>query len=979
MTQSLKKTFGFVCLALLCTLVACTSDIDTSSINNPTAEQTKGVSATIILPVQTISKTIDIATKETTKLYTVTLGDQDPQTVSADAGSVTFTNLPVGASTLTVTAWADEDKTQPIEYQSKTVEILANSTNQFTAELDFIYADTADAVFSDLKGTVSIAIDWSSTANTKVKEIQLIDDSADEGSNVLATQKVEENATNVDFIQQVPFTKRKGQFVHFRFLDANGKELGTSGMEVLRAAANQTSNLVDPFNQGNVSTLTLSSSALNESKPVTSASLAYTGKSGELRLSWTMPSSYSGVAITFYAENNAQNATMETLSKSEMAGMYADGAFTKTYTGLSEGTVYYATLAALHNDDGVDYASATITVNKLSPIVLTGLSINELGSDQILQKGRAVTFTASTTPENATDLGYTWSSSNESIFAVEDAKAGVFRVKGFGKATITVKSDAYDAVSTEKDFTVTLDQVKNVVARPNTGNLGVSWTAVTGATSYTLTKYADGTGTKTIKDITETSWTDTELKTGVSYQYTVQANAEIDGVDISGTTSAKSEAVTVPNPTITIAGATTSQVIANASLTGSTELVKGQSFTISLQNDVEGVTKYLWYLNGTSIDNGTVHTSGLDVITIGDETPGLLTSKVGQVQYLTLVMNDGTKDYSATYQFTYVSTPVESVVLDNVPENLTVVRGTKTQLTAHVMPLDADVQTITWKSSNTNLATIDADGNITVASDLSKFSDEERKVTFTATSTSNDNVKVETGEIALVAPVESISITNATRTLFVGGKNGYGTEQLAVTYLPADANESEKVVTGAYSSDDGIATIDDSLSVTAINGGHPTITIEGKNDTKATWQPTILKGHIWEYKKIIRNANILNQKSTTTELNSYVEGSTVDTTGQAANGNEYYFRVIYTDSASSTPDSSTFQDLSALGLSISYKFTDGSTTNGIEWSRYDLVAVNGDVYAFEVLRQANTNSSGVNVTVKLNDIELQTLGFKTSH
>lgn len=967
MTQSLKKTFGFVCLALLCTLVACTSDIDTSSINNPTAEQTKGVSATIILPVQTISKTIDIATKETTKLYTVTLGDQDPQTVSADAGSVTFTNLPVGASTLTVTAWADEDKTQPIEYQSKTVEILANSTNQFTAELDFIYADTADAVFSDLKGTVSIAIDWSSTANTKVKGIQLIDDSADEGSNVLATQKVEENATNVDFIQQVPFTKRKGQFVHFRFLDANGKELGTSGMEVLRAAANQTSNLVDPFNQGNVSTLTLSSSALNESKPVTSASLAYTGKSGELRLSWTMPGSYSGVAITFYAENNAQNATMETLSKSEMAGMYADGAFTKTYTGLSEGTVYYATLAALHNDDGVDYASATITVNKLSPIVLTGLSINELGSDQILQKGRAVTFTASTTPENATDLGYTWSSSNEDILAVEDAVAGVFRVKDIGKATITITSDAYD-ISATKDFIVTLGEVKNVVARPNTGNLGVSWTAVTGATSYTITKYADGTEAKTVDGVTDTSWTDTELKTGVSYQYTVQANAMVGDVDVSGTTSAKSEAVTVPNPTVTIAGATTSQVIANASLTGSTELVKGQSFTISLQNDVEGISKYLWYLNGTSIDNEKVHTSGLEVITISDETPGLLSSKVGQVQYLTLIMNDGKKDYSATYQFTYVSTPVETIVLDSVPENLTVVRGTATQLTAHVMPLDADVQTFSWSSSNPELATIASDGTITVASDLSAFSDDMRKVTFTATSTSNADVKVETSGITLVAPVESISITNAARTLFVGGENGYGTEQLAVSYLPADANQSEKTVTGSYSSDDGIATVDDNLLVTAVGAGSATITVEGKNGTKATWTPIqVLQGHILQYKSNGKDRNV------------YVENTTVDTTGAAFSGREYYFRVVYTNSASSTPDSTTFQDLSALGLSISYEFSDGSTTHGLAGTRYDLYAVDGDAYAFEVLRQANTDSSGVNVTVKLNDTELQKLSFSTSH
>ena len=208
-------------------------------------------------------------------------------------------------------------------------------------------------------------------------------------------------------------------------------------------------------------------------------------------------------------------------------------------------------------------------------------------------------------------------------------------------------------------------------------------------------------------------------------------------------------------------------------------------------------------------------------------------------------MNDGTKDYSATYQFTYVSTPVSAIVLDSVPENLTVVRGTKAQLTAHVMPLDADVQTFTWSSSNTELATIDADGNITVASNLSAFTDDERKVTFTATSTSNADVKVTTSEITLVAPVESISITNAVKDLFVNGLNGFATEQLTITYAPADVSESEKGIAGAYSDDTGVATVDASLLVTATGSGNTNITVEGKNGTSAKWNATVYSGDIY--------------------------------------------------------------------------------------------------------------------------------------
>lgn len=294
-----------------------------------------------------------------------------------------------------------------------------------------------------------------------------------------------------------------------------------------------------------------------------------------------------------------------------------------------------------------------------------------------------------------------------------------------------------------------------------------------------------------------------------------------------------------------------------------------------------------------------------------------------------------------------------------MPENLTVVRGTKTQLTAHVMPLDADVQTFTWSSSNTELATIASDGTITVASDLSKFSDEERKVTFTATSTSNTDAKVQTNEITLVAPVESISITNAARTLFVGGENGFGTEQLAVTYLPADANENEKVVTGAYSSDDGVITVDDNLLVTAVGPGSATITVEGKNDAKTTWTLTqVLKGHILEY------------QSDGTNVNKYVEDTDVKTSGELFAGKKYYFRLVFTNSNSETPDSTTFISLSDLDVTMSFMFDNGTHDDG---AGLHLVGVDDDKFYFE--RYARAVDRTITVKATKNGKELQTMSF----
>ncbi len=837
----------FTSLCCLLCLGACTSELDAIQEEKNGQSSSEGISATIHLPGGATSKTIDITPDAISDvaLYAVTLGDETKD-VAYGAGSVTFGNLHVGEYTLVVVAYADEEKQKPVEYKSESVSILAGSTNEITATLDFIYQDTCEE-YASLVGTITLPIDWSATKNAGVTTIQLIASGQEEGENVLASQSVQEGEMKCTFTQEIPITPRKGSYVHFRFLNAQEVELGSSQMEVMRIAANQSSHLVDPLNNGEVSSIVLNANALNAGKGVGSAKFVYTKTPGELQLVWTMPSSYCGMQITFYEEGKADEATITNLTRADLVAM--GGAGEKTYENLTQGTTYFAELVVFHNDDGAEYPSAATTVSKIAPIPLTGLAINELSEETALEKGRSVTFTLSTNPENASDLGYTWSSQDESILAVEDEEKGTFRVKGYGRTTVQVASDVYD-VTAVKEVTVPLGEVYNILASASTSQMLVSWTEVEEADSYTLTKYADGSLVKTVDGITGTSWNDDDLTTGVAYQYTLQANKSVDGVDVSGPVSAKTEEVTPASPTILIEGASAQSVQISASSLSGTELVKGDQITVSLSEEVEGITSYTWLLNGTSVDD-KVHTTGRDIITIDSNTPGILSSKAGQIQYLTLIMSDGEKEYSASYQFTYVSVPVASIVIDTSLSSLT--RGVNNQLVAHVEPLDADVQTFTWTSSNEELATIDSDGNITISDDMSSYTDAERVVTFTATSTSNESISATTSQITLIAPVESISITNAQKDLFVNGQNGYGSEQLSVTYYPSDASASEKTIVSSYSSNNGVATVS-GLTVTPRGSGNATITVEGKNGIKAIWNASVYAGAIY-----YEGSNVTNQ------------------------------------------------------------------------------------------------------------------------
>ena len=155
-------------------------------------------------------------------------------------------------------------------------------------------------------------------------------------------------------------------------------------------------------------------------------------------------------------------------------------------------------------------------------------------------------------------------------------------------------------------------------------------------------------------------------------------------------------------------------------------------------------------------------------------------SSVGAGYYFVVCTGTGSNTYF-TQLIVGGSTPVTPTVnsVTVAPASVTLEPNNTQQLTATVdaTPSSAD-KTVTWSSSDSDVATVSTTGVVTAVAPGSA----------TITATSNmDNTKTGTCSVTVNAPaapieVESISMKAAT-TIAIGGS-----ETLAVTYNPADAN-----------------------------------------------------------------------------------------------------------------------------------------------------------------------------------------------
>jgi uncharacterized protein YjdB len=221
-----------------------------------------------------------------------------------------------------------------------------------------------------------------------------------------------------------------------------------------------------------------------------------------------------------------------------------------------------------------------------------------------------------------------------------------------------------------------------------------------------------------------------------------------------------------------------------------TTIVKGETITLKATVSPDDATDktVTWKSDNTK------------VATVDEQTGKVTAVSTGTVT-ITCTATDGsgvTKSCTIT-----VTTPVTKVKLDATSK--TIAKGNSVTLTAKVTPAKA-YQNVTWKSSNTKVATVSSSGKVTAK--------KVGKATITCTAADGSGKKA-TCKITVTTPVTKIKL-NKTKATLKKGKS----VKLKATVTPSKAC---KKVTWK-SSNTKVATVSSSGKVTAKKKGTATIT-----------------------------------------------------------------------------------------------------------------------------------------------------------
>ncbi len=482
------------------------------------------------------------------------------------------------------------------------------------------------------------------------------------------------------------------------------------------------------------------------------------------------------LTATVSPDNASDKTYAWTSSNPDVATVAEDG----TVTAIAPGNT---TITATSNDGGKT-ASCEVSVAKR----IIHVESVTLSGETSVTAGDTVTFTYTITPSDATVQDVKWSSSDESVIKV-DADGTAVVLKN-GVATITV---------------TTVDGEKTASAKILASPLLVSSLSLD-VTSLTLAAGEEGKLVATVAPENATnkklSWK--SLTTSVA---TVDAEGNVKAVKpgtakirVSTTDGSKLNAeceVTVTKAKVAVTGVSLDNTLLLISV--------GESRKLSATVKPSGATnkEVSWTSNNESV--ATVDSNG--------NVKGL---KEGSAT-ITVTTKDGSK--TATCKVT-VSKPVSTIAVTGVSLNktsLSLTVGESQSLSATVSPSNASDKSVSWKSSNTSVATVDGSGNVkAVKAGTAKVTVTTKDGSKTATC----NVTVKSSSVA----VTSISLNKKDLYLSEGES-----EKLIVTFNPSDATNKEVT----WESDTpSKATVDNNGNVKAVKAGTATITVTTKDGSR---------------------------------------------------------------------------------------------------------------------------------------------------
>lgn len=442
--------------------------------------------------------------------------------------------------------------------------------------------------------------------------------------------------------------------------------------------------------------------------------------------------------------------------------------------GVGKATITVTTM------DGGKTASCSVEVkNRVESITITAPN-----GEKEISIGSTLQLKVTVTPEGLSDTETEWKSSNTSVATVSTDGLVTAKSKGTVTITVTVKNGSETKTATY-EITV-IKPVTKVTVTPATLELFVgdkieigkafSVTVEPVDADYGGFKYS--TSTPGIIIISDGKIEGTKAGTLTLFIAPNSSNPKNLKAEVKITVKAKPESITIQGTeTKTVQVKKTIQLKASiAPSNASQEVVWSSSKPAIATVDKNGLV--------TGIKAGTT------VITA--------TSK-----------EDPSIKGTCTVNVENVNIPVSSVELDR--SSLSLTKGDVYTLNATVKPDDATDKTVSWKSSNTAVATVDSNGKVKAIAGGS--------ATITATA---GGVSAKCS-VTVTVSVTSVSLNKTSLNLMVGD-----TETLSATIYPSDA--TNKNVTWK-SSNTSVATVQ-SGKVSAVGVGTAQITVTTNNGSK---------------------------------------------------------------------------------------------------------------------------------------------------
>ena len=497
----------------------------------------------------------------------------------------------------------------------------------------------------------------------------------------------------------------------------------------------------------------------------------------------------------------------------------------------------------------------TVTPDDGQKISVTGVSLNKTATT--IEVGKTEKLTATVTPDNATNKNVTWKSSNEDVATV--GKDGTVTARAVGTADITVTTadgskTATCAVTVNPKTVpvaeVKLDETELELEEGATATLTAT-VLPEDATDKTVTWTIGGTNSDavTLNDTTGKEVTVTAATAGTA---TITAKAGEKTATCTVTVTARTVAVT--GVTIKVNGSESE----TATMTAGGEL---QLMAEVLPENATNKT-VTWESSNSEYVSVTPSETENGKATITAIKP------TGESSVTITAKAIGGENITDSIEITVNPKALESITLTTDKNTLTSVNDTTT-ITATANPEGAELGTVTWRSSNDEVATVQSneDGTATVTA----------KASGTATITATAGEKSEECQITVNVPVTDVTIkapegtqggTSENPATMTAGR----TLQLTANVRPDGADYDQ--ITWE-SSDPSVATVENGL-VTAQQVTETTsVTITAKVDNTHSATFTI----------IVQAAETTNpgEGGTETGVESQTSGETTTTTQATSN------------------------------------------------------------------------------------------------